>query len=47
MVEGSHRYDLMSSIPHANIIGKDSMRNVIVSLAKIMHQTSGYWQGRR
>jgi len=23
------------------------MRNVIVSLAKIMHQTSGYWQGRR
>lgn len=47
MVEGSPRYDLMSSIPHANIIGKDSMRNVIVSLAKIMHQTSGYWQGRR
>ncbi|MEZ2759543.1 NAD(P)/FAD-dependent oxidoreductase [Providencia vermicola] len=47
MVEGSHRYDLMSSIPHGNIIGKDSMRNVIVSLAKIMHQTSGYWQGRR
>ncbi|WP_275075419.1 NAD(P)/FAD-dependent oxidoreductase [Providencia rettgeri] len=47
MVEGSDRYDLMSSIPHANIIGKDSMRNVIVSLAKIMHQTSGYWQGRR
>lgn len=47
MVEGSHRYDLMSSIPHANIFGKDSMRNVIVSLAKIMHQTSGYWQGRR
>lgn len=47
MAEGSHRYDLMSSIPHANIAGKDSMRNVIVSLAKIWHQTSGYWQGRR
>ncbi|MBW3102247.1 NAD(P)/FAD-dependent oxidoreductase [Providencia stuartii] len=47
MVEGSSRYDLMSSIPHANIIGKDKLRNVIVSLAKIMHQTSGYWQGRR
>lgn len=47
MAEGSSRYDLMSSIPHANIIGKDKLRNVIVSLAKIMHQTSGYWQGRR
>lgn len=47
MAEGSHRYDLMSSIPHANIAGKDSMRNAIVSLAKIWHQTSGYWQGRR
>ncbi|MTC61258.1 FAD-dependent oxidoreductase [Providencia rustigianii] len=47
MAEGSSRYDLMSSIPHANIVGKDSMRNAIVSLAKCWHQVSGYWQGRR
>ncbi|KLN96997.1 NAD(P)/FAD-dependent oxidoreductase [Moellerella wisconsensis] len=47
MAEGSPRYELMSSIPHATILGKDSLRNVIVSLGKIWHQTSGYWQGRR
>lgn len=47
IVEGSSRYDLMSSIPHADIMGKDSMRNAIVSLAKCWHQLSGYWQGRR
>ncbi|MQL49526.1 MULTISPECIES: NAD(P)/FAD-dependent oxidoreductase [Photorhabdus] len=45
--EGSERYDLMSSIPHANIVGKDTLRHLMVSAGKIWHQTSGYWKGRR
>ncbi|KMW73166.1 FAD-dependent oxidoreductase [Photorhabdus luminescens subsp. luminescens] len=47
MSEGSERYDLMSSIPHVNIIGKDKLRHFMVSAGKIWHQTSGYWKGRR
>ncbi|MDC9593067.1 NAD(P)/FAD-dependent oxidoreductase [Xenorhabdus sp. IM139775] len=47
MSEGSERYSLLSSIPHANIIGKDTLRNVLLSAGKIWHQTSGYWKGRR
>ncbi|AOM41282.1 NAD(P)/FAD-dependent oxidoreductase [Xenorhabdus hominickii] len=47
MSEGSDRYSLLSSIPHLDIIGKDKLRNVLLSAGKIWHQTSGYWKGRR
>lgn len=47
MSEGSARYDLMSAIPHLNIVGKDRLRRLITSAGKIWHQTSGYWNGRR
>lgn len=47
MSEGSARYDLMSSIPHVNIIGKDLARAPITSAAKAWHQLSGYFNGRR
>ncbi len=47
MSEGSDRYSLLSSIPHLDVIGKDSLRNVLLSGGKIWHQTSGYWKGRR
>jgi gamma-glutamylputrescine oxidase len=44
---GSERYRLVSSIPRASIQGKDKYRSVLVTLGKVMHQTSGYWHGRR
>ncbi len=47
MSEGSDRYDLMSSIPHVNIFGKDKLRRVMTTVGKVWHQTSGYWKGRR
>jgi gamma-glutamylputrescine oxidase len=47
MSEGSARYDLMSSIPHMNIVGKDKLRNVWLTLGKTWNQASGYWTGRR
>lgn len=47
MSEGSARYDLMSSIPHIRILGKDSLRCGMLSGAKIWHQISGYFNGRR
>lgn len=47
MSEGSDRYSLLSSIPHLDVIGKDSLRNILLSGGKIWHQTSGYWKGRR
>ncbi|MBE5298225.1 FAD-binding oxidoreductase [Serratia marcescens] len=47
MSEGSDRYDLMSSIPHVNIFGKDKLRRVMPTAGKVWHQTSGYWKGRR
>ncbi|WP_313549513.1 FAD-binding oxidoreductase [Pseudomonas sp.] len=47
MSEGSARYDLISSVRHSNIIGKDHFRPVICSLGKIMHQSAGYMTGRR
>lgn len=47
MSEGSDRYDLMSSIPHVNIFGKDKLRGVMTTAGKVWHQTSGYWKGRR
>jgi gamma-glutamylputrescine oxidase len=47
MSEGSARYDLMSSIPHVSIVGKDVARAGITSAAKTWHQLSGYFNGRR
>ena len=47
MSEGSDRYDLMSSIPHVNIFGKDKLRRGMTTAGKVWHQTSGYWKGRR
>jgi gamma-glutamylputrescine oxidase len=43
---GSARYDLMSKIPHARIHGRDSLRLLLVTAGKLMHQTAGYWKGR-
>lgn len=47
MSEGSARYDLLSSIPHVDIIGRDALRAPIMSAAKSWHQLSGYFKGRR
>lgn len=47
MLGGSDRYDLMSSVKHADIWGKDYFRQAIVSAGKTWHQLSGYWTGRR
>jgi gamma-glutamylputrescine oxidase len=44
---GSERFKLLSSIGRAEIGGKDRHRALLVSLGKAMHQTSGYWHGRR
>lgn len=44
---GSERYNLISSIGRGSIPAKDSFRALLVSLGKLMHQTSGYWHGRR
>ncbi|PYB37663.1 NAD(P)/FAD-dependent oxidoreductase, partial [Serratia marcescens] len=40
MSEGSDRYDLMSSIPHVNIFGKDKLRRGMTTAGKGWHQTS-------
>ena len=37
----------MSSIPHMNIVAKDKLRNVWMTLGKTWNQASGYWTGRR
>ncbi|MEK6423574.1 MAG: FAD-binding oxidoreductase [Burkholderia gladioli] len=47
IVGGSERYRLVSAIPRATVRGKDTYRNLLVTLGKVMHQTSGYWHGRR
>ena len=47
MAEGSARYELLSSIPRATVVGKDRIGPLIVSAGKVWHQTSGYWTGRR
>ncbi|MBK0035779.1 FAD-binding oxidoreductase [Erwinia sp. S43] len=44
---GSDRYRLISSIPRTGIPGKDHYRALLVSLGKALHQTTGYWHGRR
>lgn len=47
MAEGSSRYDLISSVKHAKIIGKDNFRPAILTAAKTLHQLSGFFNGRR
>ena len=47
MAEGSGRYDLISSVKHARIIGKDHLRPAILTAAKTLHQLSGFFNGRR
>jgi len=47
MSEGSARYDLISSVRRPTIHGKDQFRPLICTAGKVMHQLSGYWNGRR
>lgn len=47
MAEGSPRYDLISSIRRATVVGKDQFRPLICTAGKAWHQASGYWTGRR
>lgn len=47
MSEGSARYELMSAIPHARIIGRDALRPALLTAAKSWHQLSGFFNGRR
>jgi len=47
MSEGSARYDLMSAIPHVNVLGKETLRPAVMTAAKTWHQLSGYFNGRR
>ncbi len=32
--------------PHATIHGRDSLRLLLVTAGKLMHQTAGFWKGR-
>lgn len=47
MAEGSDRFDLLKSIPHARILGKEHLRAPLMSAGKFWHQFSGYFTGRR
>ncbi|HEX7391091.1 MAG TPA: FAD-binding oxidoreductase, partial [Acidiphilium sp.] len=47
MSEGSARYDLLSGIPHIDIVAKDRLRLAWMTMGKIWNQASGYWNGRR
>ncbi|NWL47448.1 FAD-dependent oxidoreductase [Pseudomonas hunanensis] len=47
MLEGSARYDLIRSIKHSRILGKDHFRPLLLTLAKTAHQLSGFFNGRR
>ena len=47
MSEGSARYDLISSVPRRNIIGKDYLGPLLLTGGKTVHQLSGYRAGRR
>ena len=44
---GSRRYDLMSSVHHIDVFGKDRLRPLMMTGGKIWNQVSGYWRGRR
>lgn len=47
IAEQSEYYDLISKVYHRNIIGKQSIRPVLLTGAKCWHQLSGFWTGRR
>lgn len=47
MGEGSSRYDLISSVKHAQILGKDHIRPLLLTAGKSLHQLSGFFNGRR
>ena len=47
MHEGSARYELVSSVKHARIFGKDHFRPLLLTAGKAVHQLSGYFNGRR
>ncbi|TFF41693.1 FAD-binding oxidoreductase [Pseudomonas sp. RIT623] len=47
MSEGSSRYDLISSVKHARILGKDHIRPLLLTAGKTVHQLSGFFNGRR
>jgi gamma-glutamylputrescine oxidase len=47
MHEGSSRYDLISSVEHARIFGKDHFRPLLLTASKAAHHLSGYFNGRR
>lgn len=47
MAEGSMRYELMRSVPHVDIVGKESLRAVMTTAGKAWNQLNGYFNGRR
>ncbi|WP_337057852.1 NAD(P)/FAD-dependent oxidoreductase [Pseudomonas sp. USHLN015] len=47
MSEGSARYDLISSVRRIEVVGKDHIRPLLLTVGKTWHQVSGYWNGRR
>lgn len=48
MLNGSSRYDLFTKIKHKNIIGKDFINpNLLLTGGRLVHQISGYFNGRR
>ncbi|AJQ97667.1 NAD(P)/FAD-dependent oxidoreductase [Gynuella sunshinyii] len=44
---GSDRYQLISSISHADIVAKDQLRALLLTGGKCWHQLNGYLSGRR
>lgn len=47
IAEQSEYYDLISKVHHRTIFGKHHFRPLILTAAKIWHQLSGFWTGRR
>lgn len=47
MSEKTERYELISNIPHLNVLGKDYIAPALLTSGKLWHQVSGYWMGRR
>ncbi|MHA3082884.1 NAD(P)/FAD-dependent oxidoreductase [Acinetobacter sp. ANC 5383] len=47
MLEGSKYWDVISSIPKANVWGKEHFKTLLLTAAKISHQLQGFTNGRR
>lgn len=47
MLGKSPRFDLLSSVKHQDIPGKDHFRAALCTLGKVLHQSKGYFNGRR